>query len=144
MCCPGDCTCCPAGLAAGVRSVIIANIYEVGSACGYAVPIMEYKQDRDTLLSWAANKGANELVEYKQKKNVQSLDGLTGLEALAFDSNSHSTSAGSKHRIASTGAGWLQRHYAEMVAATKPDALLWFAAGVAVGTALAGLLSKQH
>lgn len=66
------------GFATGARSVIVADVYEASSACGYAVPLMEFKSERDTLLNWAYKKGPEEVEEYKRGHSV-SLDGLRGL-----------------------------------------------------------------
>ena len=37
---------------------------------------MEVVEQRDMLTKWAEKKGAEGLVEYRQKKNARSLDGL--------------------------------------------------------------------
>jgi hypothetical protein len=33
-----------------MRSIILVNVYEVGTSCGWSVPIMEYKGDRSKYL----------------------------------------------------------------------------------------------
>lgn len=58
------------------RQIIVADIHLVQTSCGYAVPLMDYVADRDTLTRWAEAKGEEALAEYICKKNVQSLDGL--------------------------------------------------------------------
>jgi hypothetical protein len=82
---PGDAPAAPAGVigphpgfAAGARSVIVADIYEVASACGYAVPLMEFKEERDSLVTWSAKKGQEAIEEYR-RGHATSLDGLRGL-----------------------------------------------------------------
>ncbi|KAJ7265793.1 hypothetical protein C8J57DRAFT_1718344 [Mycena rebaudengoi] len=40
----------------GTRSVIVVDVYKVGSSCGYAVPFFDFKSHRTRLLAWAAKK----------------------------------------------------------------------------------------
>jgi hypothetical protein len=58
------------------RQIIVADIHRVSTACGYAVPLMDYVEDRDTLLKWADRKGEEGLAQYKLEKNQRSIDGL--------------------------------------------------------------------
>jgi hypothetical protein len=60
----------------GARQIILADIHRVQTSCGYAVPLMDYKGDRDTLIRWADAKGSQGLEEYRCEKNVESVDGL--------------------------------------------------------------------
>ncbi|WP_343693245.1 pyridoxamine 5'-phosphate oxidase family protein [Chitinophaga sp.] len=59
-----------------VRQIIVADIYEVSTSCGFGVPIYDYVGERDHARKWAENKGPAGLETYKQEKNLQSLDGL--------------------------------------------------------------------
>ena len=59
----------------GVRQIIAAEITRVQTSCGYAVPLMDYVRQRDTLLRWADAK-AEVLPGYRQEKNARSIDGL--------------------------------------------------------------------
>ena len=63
----------------GVRAVIRVRLCRIGDSCGYAVPCYEYVEERDTLVRWADSKGPEGLVKYRAEKNLQSLDGLPGL-----------------------------------------------------------------
>jgi hypothetical protein len=67
----------------GARAIVRVRLSRIGDSCGYAVPQFEFVRDRDTLVRWAENKGAEGLVEYRRQKNARSLDGLPGLEAEA-------------------------------------------------------------
>ena len=58
------------------RSIIKVALNRISDSCGYTVPLYEFKEDRDTMKKWVANKGADALVEYRKKKNSHSLDGL--------------------------------------------------------------------
>jgi hypothetical protein len=68
----------------GSRQLIDLKIELVQTSCGFGVPVMEYKEERDLLESWAENKGVEGLKEYYHNKNTISLDGHpTGI----FDDN---------------------------------------------------------
>lgn len=58
------------------RAIIKAKLHRIADACGYTVPLYEFKEDRDTMKKWVDNKGANGLVEYRELKNKVSIDGL--------------------------------------------------------------------
>jgi hypothetical protein len=58
------------------RQLIVADIHKVQTSCGFGVPLYEYIGERDHAQKWAEKKGAAGLEEYKQEKNLVSLDGL--------------------------------------------------------------------
>lgn len=58
------------------RQIIVADVDLVQTSCGYGVPLYEYEGDRDKHFQWAEKLGADGLIEYIQKKNLKSLDGL--------------------------------------------------------------------
>lgn len=60
----------------GARQIILAEITRVQTSCGYAVPLMEFVEQRDTLLRWADNRGEERLLDYRREKNIESIDGL--------------------------------------------------------------------
>lgn len=60
----------------GVRQIIVAEIQRVQQSCGFGVPLMDPRGQRDTLVRWAVAKGADGIVQYRAQKNVQSIDGL--------------------------------------------------------------------
>ena len=60
----------------GTRQLIVADIHQVQTSCGYAVPFYDYVEDRQSLVKWAENKGEEGLEAYHAEKNVKSLDGL--------------------------------------------------------------------
>ena len=47
----------------------------VQTSCGYAVPFMNYVEDRRVLSTWAEKKGEEGISEYWQKRNQLSIDG---------------------------------------------------------------------
>ena len=63
----------------GVRSVIRVQVDRVATSCGYGVPLLSYEGERDQLTTWADRRGPAGLVEYREEKNVVSIDGLRGL-----------------------------------------------------------------
>ena len=65
----------------GKRAIIDIAVERVTTSCGYSVPLMDLVEDRERLLDWARAKGADGVVEYRQKKNAVSIDGLPGIDA---------------------------------------------------------------
>jgi len=61
---------------AGARQVVVADLDRVQTSCGFAVPRMDYIEDRDLLPKWAEKKGPAKLAEYRRAKNARSIDGL--------------------------------------------------------------------
>lgn len=50
-----------------VRDFFEFNIYAIESSCGMSVPVMQYKEDRNTLRNWVKKMDKNEKLEaYKQ------------------------------------------------------------------------------
>lgn len=65
----------------GSRQIIDVDIDLVQTSCGFGVPFMDYKGERDTLEVWAIKKGEDELKNYWHEKNSISLDGFeTGIK----------------------------------------------------------------
>lgn len=63
-------------LGIGARQIIVADIDKVQTSCGFAVPLYDYRGDRDTLDKWAQAKGEDGILDYWQEKNTRSIDGL--------------------------------------------------------------------
>jgi len=61
------------------RSIIVVDVHRIADSCGYAVPVMELKEERDVLDKWAEKKSAAELAAYRADKNAVSIDGLPAL-----------------------------------------------------------------
>ena len=60
----------------GLRQIVVVEVKRVQTSCGFAVPLMDFVGDRDLLLDWATKQGDGKLVEYREKKNVRSIDGI--------------------------------------------------------------------
>jgi hypothetical protein len=56
------------------------QVSRVSDSCGYGVPLMDFREHRDTLQTWSQNKGPDRLKTYRQEKNVASIDGLPALD----------------------------------------------------------------
>ena len=59
----------------GTRQYVLVSIDLVQTSCGYAVPFMNYVEDRRVLSTWAEKKGEEGISEYWQKRNQLSIDG---------------------------------------------------------------------
>ncbi len=65
---------------AGARQIIEIQIHTVQTSCGYAVPFMEFKEERRVLESWAEKQGEDRLKEYHKERNSFSIDNFeTGI-----------------------------------------------------------------
>lgn len=58
------------------RQIIVANIDLVQTSCGFGVPLYNYVGERDIHFEWATKKGEEGLLDYIEKNNLKSLDGL--------------------------------------------------------------------
>ena len=54
----------------------MAELDRIADSCGYAVPVMELREERDLLTRWAERKTPAELAAYRAEKNAVSMDGL--------------------------------------------------------------------
>ena len=61
----------------GSRQLVDVTIENVQISCGMGVPLMEYKEQRQSLIEWAENQGDEGLKKYWQKKNTTSIDGFS-------------------------------------------------------------------
>lgn len=61
-----------------VRSVIVVDVDRIQDACGFGVPVMDYREERDQLVRWAEKRGDDGLVDYRAERNAVSIDGLPG------------------------------------------------------------------
>ncbi|KAJ2863333.1 hypothetical protein GGI22_001981 [Coemansia erecta] len=59
-----------------VRSIIDIQVHLVGQSCGYAVPFMEYKSDRKTLVEHQSKKTKEKLDTSRVRDNTFSIDGI--------------------------------------------------------------------
>jgi hypothetical protein len=67
----------------GARSIIRASVRRVADSCGYAVPLLEYRGERDQLIRYAETLGPERLRQAQRESNMKSVDGLPGLRSEA-------------------------------------------------------------
>jgi Pyridoxamine 5'-phosphate oxidase len=60
----------------GERHLIVVQVESAQTSCGMAVPLYEFKQQRDELINWARKKGDDGIRDYRRQKNAVSIDGL--------------------------------------------------------------------
>jgi hypothetical protein len=63
----------------GARAIVRVELTRIGDSCGFAVPLYDFREERDTLVQLSESKGDASLSEYRIQKNAQSLDGLPGI-----------------------------------------------------------------
>jgi hypothetical protein len=64
----------------GSRQIIEMSVDLVQTSCGFAVPFMDFKGERETLNAWSAKQGNKGIEAYWERKNTESLDGFaTGI-----------------------------------------------------------------
>jgi len=64
----------------GARAVIHVEVDRIIDSCGYSIPEYEFVGDRDILTKWSPRKGQAGVEAYNQENNLQSLDGLPGVQ----------------------------------------------------------------
>ncbi len=60
----------------GARAIIRVDAERVSDSCGFSVPLYVFEGQRDQLVKWAERKGADGLVDYREERNAESIDGL--------------------------------------------------------------------
>lgn len=60
----------------GERQIIQLDIESIMTTCGFAVPMYDFKGQRDTLPEFTCKMGDERMDAYRREKNVTSLDGL--------------------------------------------------------------------
>ncbi len=60
----------------GARQIIEMELNMVQTSCGYAVPFMDFVEERDILIKWAEKQGKEKIKRYWEEKNMKSIDGF--------------------------------------------------------------------
>ena len=60
----------------GARQIIEMDVDLVQTSCGFAVPLMDFKEERTILTNWADKQGEDGIKKYWAEKNVRSIDGF--------------------------------------------------------------------
>ncbi|HKB31447.1 MAG TPA: pyridoxamine 5'-phosphate oxidase family protein [Streptosporangiaceae bacterium] len=61
------------------RAVIVVELARIADSCGYAVPLMDLRGERDLLIRWSEKKTPDGLAQYRDERNAVSIDGLPAL-----------------------------------------------------------------
>ena len=65
------------------RSIVVVDVTRVSDSCGYGVPLMDYRGEREHQAKASAKRirvhGPGAYEDYKAKKNARSIDGLPGV-----------------------------------------------------------------
>jgi hypothetical protein len=64
----------------GARAVVRVDVERISTSCGYAVPLLDFRAERDVLDTWTAKKGEEGLERYRADKNRESVDGLPAID----------------------------------------------------------------
>lgn len=65
--------------AAGQRSIIVIDVERIADSCGFAVPLMDFRGDRDVLDRDQERRDPAFFPEYWRSRNAASIDGLPGV-----------------------------------------------------------------
>lgn len=60
----------------GARQIIVLDIESIMTTCGFAVPLFDYKGERDQLLDFTCKMGEQGMDQYRHERNQTSIDGL--------------------------------------------------------------------
>ena len=60
----------------GARQIIEMDVDLVQTSCGFAVPLMDFKEERTILTNWADKQGEEGIKNYWAEKNMKSIDGF--------------------------------------------------------------------
>jgi hypothetical protein len=63
----------------GQRSIIVADLTRISDSCGWSLPLMEFRADRDVLDKEQSRRDEDYFPRYWQQKNAESIDGLPGV-----------------------------------------------------------------
>ncbi|MGL6236570.1 MAG: pyridoxamine 5'-phosphate oxidase family protein [Segniliparus sp.] len=65
----------------GQRAIIVVDVARVSDSCGWSIPLMDYRADRDILdKAFARKEEEGTTREYWTNRNAHSIDGLPALE----------------------------------------------------------------
>ncbi|MEM6709928.1 MAG: pyridoxamine 5'-phosphate oxidase family protein [Pseudomonadota bacterium] len=59
----------------GTRQYVLVDLDLVQTSCGYAVPLMDFREDRQVLRMWSEKRGRDGVADYWAQKNQRSIDG---------------------------------------------------------------------
>jgi Pyridoxamine 5'-phosphate oxidase len=71
------------------RAIIVVELDRISDSCGYAVPLMDLRGERDLLNRWSEKKSPAGLVRYRAERNAVSIDGLPAILPGGFPATRH-------------------------------------------------------
>ncbi|MDE3722033.1 pyridoxamine 5'-phosphate oxidase family protein [Nocardiopsis sp. N85] len=63
----------------GQRAIIVVDVHRVSDSCGFSVPLMDLRADRDLLDRHHERRDPAYFTDYHRTRNATSIDGLPGL-----------------------------------------------------------------
>jgi hypothetical protein len=63
----------------GARAVVLVHAVRVSDSCGYSVPFLEYRGERDLLVQYFGRRDEQFHADYVERKNAVSIDGLPAM-----------------------------------------------------------------
>ncbi len=60
----------------GERQIVLLEIESIMATCGFAVPLFDFRGDRDQLTNFTCKMGNERMDEYRHERNRLSIDGL--------------------------------------------------------------------
>ncbi|WP_377269838.1 pyridoxamine 5'-phosphate oxidase family protein [Peterkaempfera sp. SMS 1(5)a] len=63
----------------GARAIVVVHAMRVSDSCGYSVPFLEYRGERDLLVQYFGRRDEQFHVDYVERKNAVSIDGLPAM-----------------------------------------------------------------
>lgn len=69
------------GRTLGQRSIIVIDLSRISDSCGYSVPLMDFREDRDILDRSQERRDESYIRDYQRLHNTMSIDGLPGVTA---------------------------------------------------------------
>jgi Pyridoxamine 5'-phosphate oxidase len=64
----------------GARTIIVVEVSRIADSCGFGVPLLEFKKNRDQLSAWAQKLGPEGLKTYRENRNSHDIDGRPALK----------------------------------------------------------------
>jgi Pyridoxamine 5'-phosphate oxidase len=64
----------------GQRSIVVVDVERVSDSCGYAVPLMDVRADRDLLDRHQERRDEEYFETYRRERNAVSIDGIHALD----------------------------------------------------------------
>ncbi|KAF9404934.1 hypothetical protein BGZ94_003868 [Podila epigama] len=121
--------------AVGKRSIIVCDIFKVGTSCGYTVPYFDYKGERETLIKLYAKRDQKTVTSKWLENNTTSLDGLPGMRH---------PSMGKEYADDATSS-WFSSSASLFSFGTTLANVTLLTAGVSIGAAVATfVLQRRH